>query len=141
MGILRRATPTDLAALLALHEEAFDDERRPAADAVKAGLPQAWVLPGPGRLDGAFFLKPGAEAYLWDLAIHPGTRGQGVGGKLLAHAEAESRRANAASLLVEAEEQDPRLVAWYVGHGFSPAGRTQDFFHAGCSAIRLRKVL
>ena len=143
---LRRAVPDDAAALLALHDEAFDDERRPPpAEVVRILASPAetvWVLPGPGRLDGAVVLRRlGIDLHLRDLVTHPAARGQGVGRVLLAHAEAMARRDGARTMTVEAEEQDPRLVAWYESAGFERSGRIEDFFHAGCSAIRLRKAL
>ncbi len=136
----------DLAGLLALHEAAFDDERRPPPAEVSRILASpaeaVLVLPGPGRLDGAVVLRRlGIDLHLRDLATHPGARGQGVGRALLAHAEALARSDGARTITVEAEEQDPRLVAWYESAGFVRTGRIEDFFHAGCAAIRLRKTL
>ena len=141
---LRRAAAPDLEFILDLQRAAQRDDKRSSADGLRAALARqgAWLIEGPGRADGLLVLRDGAgELIVDDLATHPEARGQGVGRRLLGHAEQMARAQGATVLTVEAEEQDPALVAWYEGLGFVRAGRIADFFHAGCAAIRLRKAL
>ena len=78
---------------------------------------------------------------VYDICTHPGARGHGIGGRLMAHAEALARKAGCAWLTLEAEEQDPRLVGWYASQGFETVDRLVDFYHEGCSAVRMVKRL
>ena len=75
------------------------------------------------------------------LAASPRARGQGLGTRLLEAAVDMARAAGSSALLVDAEDQDPRLVEWYEANGFDRVAHLPDHFHEGCSAIRLQKPL
>lgn len=102
-----------------------------------------WVIDAPGGGLSALLVLwhfPNVVR-VYDVATHPDARGQGLGGRLMRHAEQLAREAGAAWVSLEAEEQDPRLVRWYEGQGFRTVARLPDFYHEGCSALRMRKRL
>ncbi len=143
---IRRAKASDLPAILELEQAAFQDYRQASEASLRRSIASPrqsfWVIPGPGRLDGLLVLWHFPRRLrVYDVATHPDARGQGVGRRLMAHAEALARKQGAADISLEAEEQDPRLVAWYEGMGFVRVARLADFYHEGCSALRLRKRL
>lgn len=146
---IRRAAARDLGAILDLEAVCFQDYRKASPASLRRSLASphqsVWVIDRP---DGAPGL--GAMLVLWhfphrlrvyDIATHPDARGHGLGRALMAHAEQLARKAGADWLTLEAEEDDPRLVGWYEGQGFATVARLKDFYHRGCSALRMRKRL
>jgi ribosomal protein S18 acetylase RimI-like enzyme len=146
--VVRRARPSDLPLILDLERAAFQDYRQASEGSLRRSIASPrqsfWVIDGPGgtRLDGLLVLWHFPRRLrVYDIATHPDARGQGIGRALMAHAESIARKGKVCDISLEAEEQDPRLVAWYEGMGFARVGRLADFYHEGCSALRLRKTL
>ncbi|MEK6986404.1 MAG: N-acetyltransferase [Candidatus Thermoplasmatota archaeon] len=143
---IRRAKESDLPAILDLERAAFQDYRQASEASLRRSIASPrqsfWVIPGPKRLDGILVLWHFRDTVrVYDIATHPEARGQGVGRRLMAHAEKLAKQQGARTMSLEAEEQDPRLVGWYEGMGFVRVARLKDFYHEGCSALRLRKTL
>lgn len=144
---VRRAKPSDLPAIQALEEAAFQDYRRASPASLRRSLASprqsVWVVDGPGgELAGLLVLWHFPHRVrIYDVATHPGLRGQGIGRALLAHAEKQARAAGCSWMTLEAEEADPDLVAWYRHHGYAAVGRLKDFYHKGCHAVRMTKRL
>lgn len=147
---VRRAHATkDLDAIVELEQAAFQDYRQASLGSLRRSLTSAhqsfWVIdfPGvPGKLAGLLVLWHFPKTWrVYDIATHPEARGQGIGTELMQHAESLARKAGATRMSLEAEEQDARLVAWYVHQGYTVVDRLEAFYHNGCSALRLTKHL
>lgn len=143
----RRATLADLDAIQLLEVACFQHYRRASVASLRRSLTSpkqsVWVIDGPGKeLAGLLVLWHFPRRIrVYDIATHPDARGQGIGGLLLAHAETLARTAGCTWMTLEAEEQDTRLVGWYQQHGYSTVEHLVDFYHGGCSALRMTKPL
>ena len=61
-------------------------------------------------------------------AVRPGLQGGGIGGEMLAHAEAYARMAFAAtSIEMTVIGQREELIAWYERRGYERTGETRPF--------------
>lgn len=148
---VRRAQPSDLAAILQLEVASFQDYRRasPASlrRSITSGHQSFWVIDAPeppktGPLAALLVLWHFPKTWrVYDIATHPDARGHGFGRELMQHAESLARKAGATVMSLEAEEQDKRLVAWYESQGYDVVDRLPHFYHNGCSAVRMRKAL
>jgi predicted GNAT family N-acyltransferase len=79
------------------------------------------------------------EAGVWKLermAVDARVRGLGVGGRLLAGAEAEARSVGAREIVMNAQRT---AEAFYTSHGYVPEG--EPFMEAEIEHIRMRKAL
>ncbi len=66
-----------------------------------------------------YLFKPGLEAYVSELFVHPERRGRGVGGQLLASLEAEARRRGCCQLmLVNNRQRDSFQRGFYAKRGW-----------------------
>jgi predicted GNAT family N-acyltransferase len=70
------------------------------------------------------------------MAVEPGLRKLGVGGRLLAGAEEEARRADAQTMVLHSQL---RAQDFYASHGYEPEGEV--FLDAEIEHIAMRKAL
>jgi GNAT superfamily N-acetyltransferase len=100
---------------------------------------EVWVLDGDSGLDAALVLTPGKnELVIEQLAVAPAARRAGLGGALLAAAEARSRALKVSALLAAVDETQERTIAWCRGKGFE-AERPEN--RRGRRVVPLRKTL
>ena len=100
---------------------------------------EVWVLDGDSGLDAALVLAPGKnELLIEQLAVAPAARRAGLGGALLAAAEARSRALKVSALLAAVDETQERTIAWCRGKGFE-AERPEN--RRGRRVVPLRKTL
>ena len=128
MPELRRATPDDLAALIALQRAAYAPNRvilgvepLPLIADYEDILAryETWVVDGEKGLDGALILAPQADHLLiWSVATAPGAQRRGLGGRLLAHAEARAAEMGTDTLKLYTGEKLTGNIAWYQRHGY-----------------------
>lgn len=145
---IRRAARADLDALLALEETIFDSDRisrpqwRRHIDSVSAT-----VLVGEsatGGIDAAavvFYRRSAPGARLYSLAVGAHARGSGLGGALLAAAEADARDHDCASMQLEVRVDNPAAIALYERHGYTRVARLAGFYEDGADAWRYTKPL
>jgi ribosomal-protein-alanine N-acetyltransferase len=129
---LRRATPGDLAALVALELEASrhpwneaqvaGELSRPAPDSVLALDGHAGV-----RAWCAFRLVVG-ELQILNLAVHPAERRRGFGRLLLDAALRAGARAGASRALLEVRAGNAAARQLYAAFGFVPLGLRKDYY-------------
>jgi [ribosomal protein S18]-alanine N-acetyltransferase len=144
--ILRIAGPTDLAALAALEQASFRQDRiaqrswrrllrRPSVVvlvAEAAGLAGALVL----------LLRRGSRiARVYSIAVAAARRGSGLGGALLQRAGEEASRRGCTHLRLETRLDNSAAQALFRRQGFAVTGQTEDYYQDGMAALRLERGL
>lgn len=144
---IRRATRADLAALLALEEATFDSDRisraqwRRHLDGASASV---LVHGAPGAVDAAavlFYRRGSREARLYSLAVGAHTRGAGLGGAVLAAAEADARARGCISIRLEVRTDNAAAIALYERRGYARGELRAGFYEDGADAWRYAKQL
>lgn len=143
---LRDARPADLPALLVL-EAMFQGDRLSARQFRRhLGNPRARlrVAAADGRLLGyhLVFLRAGSPwARLYSIAVDPAARGQGLGRRLLADAEAQARAAGRAGLRLEVRRDNAAAAALYEGAGYARVAALPAYYEDGADGWRYARRL
>ena len=144
---IRRATPADLDALLALEETTFAGDRISRAQWRRhIASDRAAVLAAgpPGKVHGAavvFYRRNSRNARLYSIAVGPHARGAGLGGALLAAAEADARARGRVAMTLEVRVDNPSAIALYERRGYVSVKRLPRFYEDGADAWRYAKSL
>lgn len=144
---IRRATPADVAALLALEEATFDSDRISRAQwrrHIANSSASVLVSGRPGHVDAAvvvFYRRNARSARLYSLAVGAHARGTGIGGALLAAAEADARARGCESMRLEVRIDNPAAIALYERRGYVRMARVPHFYEDGVDAWRYAKPL
>jgi len=144
---IRRADRTDVDALLALEEATFDSDRISRAQwrrHIGSGSATVLVTGDPGRIDAVavvFYRHNARSARLYSLAVGAHARGSGLGGALLAAAEADARLHGCASMRLEVRIDNPAAIGLYERRGYSRLARLAGFYEDGTDAWRYAKSL
>jgi ribosomal protein S18 acetylase RimI-like enzyme len=145
---VRQATPADLDALLALEQASFESDRISRAQwrrHVKSAT--AAVLVTGGAADGidaaavVFYRRRSRIAWLYSLAVGARSRGAGLGGTLLAAAEADARARGCESMRLEVRVDNGSAIALYEHRGYARGTRIPGFYEDGAAAWRYMKRL
>ena len=86
------------------------------------------------------FRRDSRRARIYSLAVSAAARRQGVARRLLAYAEAESRRRDLTGIVLEVREDNKAALALYQSAGFRQIGRRLNYYEDGATAVRLKKV-
>ncbi len=78
---------------------------------------------------------------LYALAVHPGSRGRGLGERLAQDVLRQLRRRGAQSFCLEVRTPNPAAQRLYRRLGFAPAGPLPDYYGPGLHGLRMRKAL
>lgn len=143
--VIRRATPDDLDAVLAIEEDAFEPSRRSSRASLRRALTsffqRVWVLELDGALAGYVIVWPFRHTWrIYNLASDARFRNRGVGGALVSAVATEAQRAGARRLVLESR-LDPGLLGFYERRGFRIAGRLVDYYAPGEDAARMVMAL
>lgn len=140
---LRAARPEDLDALRTCFEAAFAPwvARLPDLPDITADLPDqldqglVYVLSDDARLLAALVMRIAhGRVHLINLAVHPDAAGQGLGRRLIQHAEQAGRAAKAQDMTLATHAGMDSTIAFYKRLGFVEVAR-----HA--HRLRLEKPL
>lgn len=133
-------------ALAALHATAFTDAPRPWTAAEFARFladPSTLLATRPGGF--ALGRAAGPEAELLTLAVHPASRRQGLGARLLAAFEAQAVAAGAEEALLEVATTNAAARGLYVRAGYAEVGLRRGYYRpatgGAADALVLRKML
>lgn len=151
---IRRGRAADAPAILAL-EEHFPGDRMSARSVrsllrSRSALIYVAVDPNPGSgapghgLAGALILltrRGSARARIYSIVVSPAARGQGLGRRLVEHAERAARRLGCAAISLEVREDNAPARALYHGLGYTELGRLPEYYEDGGSGVRLRRPL
>ncbi|MBN8737640.1 MAG: GNAT family N-acetyltransferase [Xanthomonadales bacterium] len=144
---IRRATPADLDALLALEEATFAGDRISRAQwrrHIASDRAAVLVAGPPGKVHGAavvFYRRNARHARLYSIAVGPHARGTGLGGALLAAAEADARAHDRAAMTLEVRIDNPSAIALYERRGYLRVKRLPRFYEDGADGWRYAKPL
>ena len=129
-------------ALALIHREAFSPGAQWGADAMalQLGLPGVfgWIDAAGGMV---LARVAGDEAEILTLAVTPGGRGVGLGGRLLRAAMTEAAARGAASLVLEVAEGNEAGRRMYARAGFVVVGRRRGYYGGGEDALVMRVTL
>lgn len=138
----------DAAIVTALHARAGGD--RPwsateyAALLARADVRGALALGPDGPCGFALWSAAGGEAELYEIAVDPGRRRQGVGRLLMAAMEAALACQGATTLHLEVAVDNTAAQRLYQALGFAPVGRRAGYYTSGpvpVDAVVMRKAL
>jgi ribosomal protein S18 acetylase RimI-like enzyme len=144
---IRHAAHGDLDALLALEEATFDSDRISRAQwrrHIGSDTASVFVGGAHGSVDAAavvFYRRNTHGARLYSLAVGAHARGTGLGGALLARAEADARARGCTSMRLEVRTDNPSAIALYERRGYTPIARLPRFYEDGADGWRYMKVL
>jgi len=143
---IRRATPADLPALLALERRAFTTDhlsprqyRRHVASASACVLA---AVDASGLLGKAvlFFRRNSAGARLYSIAVADTARGRGIGEALLRACERAARARGCTRLRLEVRQDNAAAIRLYERLGYRRFGAHAAFYEDGADAWRYEKV-
>lgn len=144
-SVVRRATRRDFDAVRTLEQAAFQPYRQASVKSLRRSLTSkrqsVWVLDGDEGLDALLVLWHHPHRLrVYDVASHPARHGEGLGYRMMQHAEALARRQGCDWVSLEADPKEPGLVHWYKGQGFAVVGKPlPHYYHNGNSAVRMVK--
>jgi len=144
---IRRATLTDLPALLALERSAFTtDHLSPRQYRQHLVSPTAVVLVAAdesGLLGTAlvFFRRASDLARLYSIAVAHGARGRGVGEALLAAVEQAALRRGARRIRLEVRQDNASAMRLYERRGYTRFAERPGYYEDGGHAWRYEKGL
>jgi ribosomal protein S18 acetylase RimI-like enzyme len=144
---MRRAEPRDLAALIGLESAAFADDRISARSwkhLVASPSAVVAIAEAEGTVHGAIVLlyrATSSVARIYSIAVAPGSRGQGIAGRLMAFAIERSHNDGAAVLHLETRLDNVKAQSLFERFGFSRFGRHARYYADGADALRYRKNL
>ncbi len=144
---IRRATPTDLDALVALERASFTTDHlsppqyrrhlRSDSAAVLAAIEASGLL---GK--AVVFFRRGSDiARLYSIAVAHAARGRGLGEALLAAAERTARRRGAGRMRLEVRQDNASAIRLYERMGYQRFGAYAHFYEDGADAWRYEKGL
>jgi ribosomal-protein-alanine acetyltransferase len=82
-----------------------------------------------GQITGAVALREIAgEAEILNLAVKQGWRRRGIGGRLMERVVRAAASAGAVKVFLEVRESNAGARAFYLGLGFTEAGRRRDYY-------------
>ncbi len=136
----RRASPGDMAAVMALREKVFVHEQGVPADLEHDDLDATalhLLAEDGGRIVGCCRLVPSGDAMrLGRMAVAADARGTSIGALLLAFAEAVAREEGAAEMTLHAQVS---ARGFYDRAGYAPEG--DEFLDAGIVHVAMRRAL
>lgn len=144
---IRRATQSDLAALIELENSSFASDRmhprqwRRHLDSLSA---EVLVATSHGRLLGAavlFFRAHSRIARLYSIAVAGAARGGGIGEALLAASERAAVRHGCDRLRLEVRADNAAAQRLYERADYRRFGRHRGYYEDGQDALRYEKIV
>ena len=142
---LRDARPADLPALLALEAPFPGDRlsRRQFRHHLANPRAHLRVLADAGAVAGYHLVlrrRGSAWARLYSIAVDPARRGQGLGRRLLADAEARAREAGCRGLRLEVRQDNAEALRLYESAGYRREAALPGYYDDGAPGWRLARA-
>lgn len=144
---IRQASKADLKALLALEEATFNVDRishaqwRRHLDSATAAVLVSGAVDSLDAAAVVFYRRNTRVARLYSLAVGARARGTGLGGELLAAAEADARARGCHTMQLEVRPDNASAIALYERRGYARVARLPCFYEDGTDAWRYAKSL
>ena len=145
---LRRAGSADFARIAALEQRCFgsaDGEFTPRQLRALLANPNAyWLMETEGRAVACWLTARNRHARwarLYSLAVDPGLRGQGWGGRLLTAGEDWMRKQGLMVCRAEVKADNHAALRLYASQGYHKVGVLPDYYGNGLDGVRLIKQL
>jgi ribosomal protein S18 acetylase RimI-like enzyme len=145
---IERATPADLASLVALEDASFATDRLSARQYrhhVRSPLARVLVAradDGALAASAVLFLRPRwQDARLYSIAVADAARGQGLGARLLAACERAAVDAGARRLRLEVRAGNHPAIGLYAHAGYRQTGRRTAYYADGEDALTFERRL
>lgn len=146
--VLRQAVSDDLDALVALEHHCFSEDRISRRSFRRfLEMPRDRLLlasDGDTLLGYCLVLMSAATrlARIYSIAVNPGSRGKGIGEKLIQMAETEAADAGRIVMRLEVREDNPGAIALYKRLGYRQFGSYRDYYEDHGNALRFeRRIL
>ncbi|MCA3693357.1 ribosomal protein S18-alanine N-acetyltransferase [Aquidulcibacter sp.] len=124
---LRRAHPSDAAALARIHQSAFDHSWSEADFATYVASDFVWIIGKP--IAGFLLVRAiGDEAEILTLAVDPSARRNGHAAALLTASKQDLVGHGVVRLFLEVAADNLPALALYEGHGFTPIGVRKAYY-------------
>ena len=134
---IRRATPADLDAIVAIERLSFSDAWSRASFAELLDRPEVYFVAAiddgaaagaPALVGYAVALFIVGEGEVANVAVHPHARGRGIGARLLDDVLREGRERGVAAVFLEVRESNAAARGLYVSRGFRQVGRRRGYY-------------
>ena len=150
---IRRATPADVPALVALERRAFDPRlytpMSPARFRANVASPtcEAFVfVADDGEHAGAVLgyslglrRRGGDWLRFYSLAVDAAGKGRGIGEALFRHFEDNARALGLSTVLLEIREDNAFLRERYTRFGYATYRRVEAYYPDGCACLKMRR--
>lgn len=132
-----------LAVAAEIHRRCFAEAWDEAALSDLLAMPGAYgFLAGGDAPSGLVLARVAAdEAEILTIAVLPGSRGGGLGGRLLEQALDTARARGATRMFLEVEHDNVPALSLYRRHGFEVAGRRAHYYGQNRHAVVLSRLL
>jgi len=146
---LRRATPADLDAIMAIETDVFPEDAW-STDTMRAELADrngyylvAFPVGDPGRIDAYAGLRSPRRlpADIQTIAVTEAARRQGLGRVLMQRLIAEARERGAGEVFLEVRADNPSAQALYLSLGFEQIAKRPNYYGAGLDALVMRLAI
>jgi len=137
---VRDARPDDLPRLRAIQTVTLAEPWPELLAAAVDGPPVCLVSAGPEPVGYALAVVDDSTAYLAELAVAAGHRGEGRGSTLLSSLVDRLRGDDVDRLRVTVRAVDERARSFYDRHGFESADRLPDHYEAGDGLLLVRDL-
>ncbi len=143
--LIRKMTPGDLDAVLAIEQRVFPDPWQRTSFEFEVShnrFSYPVVLEVEGEVIGyAVAWEIFEEFHIANIAIHPAHQKKGWGTLLLQHLIDRARKCQSHYILLEVRPSNTAALALYRKLGFSPSGVRKRYYRDGEDAILMRKNL
>ena len=145
--IIRKATESDLAAILNIEDFSFDFfDRFPSSLFLyymhKYNDGFFVVLEASGSVVGyAIVVKSRNHAYLFSIAVHPENRNQGYGELMLKFLESNCSEKGFSKLRLDVRVDNKAAVELYKKLGYTEVKKKRNFYGNGIDAFLMEKIL
>lgn len=145
---IRRASRTDLPAIVAIEDQSFPDPWSQSSIAAYFGDPHAVILLAVDPQPVGFLIarreatpRGGWVFHIHDLAVAPTHRRQGAAGALLAELGAIARAQRASGIRLEVRVDNESAHRFYEHQGFKVVRELARYYEDGGAALRMELAL
>jgi len=143
---IRRGRPSDLARLMELEAQSFEEERRDSEKVFRQSLSsphqEVWVMTENRRIIASLFLRfHPRTCRVHSIAVDGSARGRGLGLKLMEMAHERARERGCIRMSLEADARNAALLSWYESLGYRRTTLLKNYYAPKWHGYRLSRNL